>query len=410
MEGQLLRFTTAGSVDNGKSTLIGRLLYDSKSIFEDQLDSVKSISRKTSGEELNLALFTDGLRDEVELGITIDVAYRYFATPKRKFIIADAPGHAEFTRNMVTAASTTNTVLIIIDAQLGITEQTKRHTYIASMLKLSNVIVCVNKMDLVNWNEEIFHQISDEFLQMVKQLSIPMLCFIPMSALAGDNVVKRSENMSWYKGKTLLDELESINIIATEKSAPARLPVQLMIRENQKLFIAGRVEGGEFKVGDKIQALPSGAEGVVKSISVGENTIEGAKAGMSVTIGVNFDMKAVRGDIISHFDTSLCRGKLLVANLCWLGDSPAMLGKDYVFQQGTSSSKAMIACVTQKVDVNTFCEFVDKKPIQMNEICKIELSLPADIFYDPFGVNKITGSFILVDPDTNSTVGAGMIQ
>ncbi len=409
MESQLLRFTTAGSVDNGKSTLIGRLLYDSKSIFEDQLKSVEEISRRTAGGDLNLALFTDGLRDEVEAGITIDVAYRYFATPHRKFIIADAPGHIEFTRNMVTAASTTDTILIIVDAKQGITEQTKRHTFIASLLNLSNVVVCVNKMDLVDWNEGVYKSILTDFYKLTSQLQLPNLQFIPISALKGDNVVNGSDQMNWYSGSTLISLLETLPLDSKLCNVPARFPIQLLLDAGDRKVVAGRVEGGLLFVGDEITASPSGSTGIIESINIDGIEILSASGRMSISIGLSREMDVQRGDILTHSSKLLRLSDKFDAMLCWLSDVDSSIETTYDLQLGTTNESASIQQIHHKIDVNSFKSYVDKKPLSMNDICKVEISLVKEIAFDAYSDNQATGSFILIDKRTNATVAAGMI-
>ncbi|MFT5858768.1 MAG: sulfate adenylyltransferase subunit 1 [Flavobacteriaceae bacterium] len=410
MKSQLLRFATAGSVDNGKSTLIGRLLYDTKSIFEDQLTSVKKTSVR-QGNDLNLALFTDGLRDEVELGITIDVAYRYFATPKRKFIIADAPGHREFTRNMVTAASTTNAVIILIDAKHGITEQTKRHSFIGSLLEIPQIIVCVNKMDAVDWSQKVFSSIVEDYRELASKLFVKDIQFIPMSALKGDNVVNPSKNMDWYEGSPLLHLLESMPISRELNKIDARLPVQLLLaNDGSNYTVAGRIESGTLRNGDEIIALPSGANGKINSIRIGELELDKAIAPMSVSLKITSKSPIERGEIVTRLSDQPKMANSFNAMLCWLNDVSSETTTKYVLRSTTQSVNAKIKNVLHKVDVNTFNLYSDDVKLRMNDICKVEIQLEKELVFDSFAENRIMGSFILVDPISNATVAAGMIQ
>ncbi len=411
---EILRFTTAGSVDDGKSTLIGRLLYDSKSIFEDQLDAMEDSSKKRGLENMDLSLLTDGLKDEREQGITIDVAYRYFSTPKRKFIIADTPGHIQYTRNMVTGASTANLALILVDARNGVIEQTKRHSYIASLLQIPHLIVCVNKMDLVTYSEEVFEKIVQQFEDFSALLDVKDIRFIPISALKGDNVVEKSENMPWYKGKPLLETLETIYITGDQDFEDVRFPIQTVIRPKSDAFhdyrgYAGRMAGGILKKGEEVMLLPSGFKSKVKSISTYEGETEAIFPPMSVSIQLEDDIDLGRGDMIVKED---CLPKVtqdLDVMLCWLNnESPQARGK-YYLKHTTNEVKAMIKEVVYKVDVNTLEKKTNDEEIKMNDIIRVKLRTTKALFTDSYSRNRITGSLILIDEATNETVAAGMI-
>jgi sulfate adenylyltransferase subunit 1 len=411
---QLLRFSTAGSVDDGKSTLIGRLLYDSKSIFEDQLDAIENTSKKRGHAGVDLALFTDGLRDEREQGITIDVAYRYFTTPKRKFIIADTPGHIQYTRNMVTGASTANAALILIDARHGVIEQTKRHSFIASLLQIPHVIVCVNKMDLVGWKEEQFQKIVQEYEAILSKMSIRDVHFIPISALEGDNVVNRSENMSWYQGAPLLHTLESLHISSDLNKTDARFPVQTVIRPQVAPFhdyrgYAGRIESGVFRVGDDVIALPSGFTSKIKTIDTHDGSMQEAFAPMSVSITLEDDIDISRGDMITRVNNQAESKQELDVMLCWLHANPAKPRGKYIVKHTSNEQKAMITEIIYRVDINTLERETEDISIGMNDICRIRLKTMKPLMTDLYKVNRATGSLILIDEATNETVAAGMI-
>ena len=411
---ELLRFTTAGSVDDGKSTLIGRLLFDSKSIFEDQLDQVKQTSERRGATEVDLALLTDGLKDEREQGITIDVAYRYFATPKRKFIIADTPGHIQYTRNMVTGASTANVALILIDARNGVVEQTCRHSIIASLLQIPHIIVCVNKMDLVDYNEEQFEKIKKDFEDFSSKLDVKDVRFIPISALKGDNVVNRSEQMDWYEGSTLLYTLENIHIGSDHNHIDCRFPVQTVIRPQTDEFhdyrgYAGRIAGGVFKPGDEIIVLPSGFTSQIKSIDTFDGVVEEAFAPMSVTMTLEDDIDISRGDMIVRSNNQPEAKQDVDVMLCWLNNKgPVPRGK-YTIRHTTLDAKAMIKEIRYKLDINSLHRNEDDKAIAANDICRATLRTTKPLLTDPYRRNRITGSIILVDEGTNETVAAGMI-
>ncbi len=411
---QLLRFTTAGSVDDGKSTLIGRLLYDSKSIFEDQIAAVEKTSKRKGLETVDLALFTDGLRDEREQGITIDVAYRYFTTPKRKFIIADTPGHVQYTRNMVTGASTANVALVLIDARKGVIEQTKRHSFIASLLQISHIIVCVNKMDLVDYDEAVFDDIVNQYEEMSGKMMIKDVRYIPLSALVGDNVVNRSDKMPWYQNAPLLHTLETLHIASDNNMVDARFPVQTVLRpqdeENHDYRgYAGSVVGGIFRVGDEVRLLPSGFESKIKSINRYEEDVKEAFEGMSVSITLEDDIDLSRGDMIVKPNNLPVKDQRLSAMICWFNENPARPRAKYILKHTSNEPMAMITEVEYKVDVNTLQRITDDKEILMNDICKVKIRTTAPIMMDEYSRNRKTGSFILIDAGTNETVAGGML-
>lgn len=411
---QLLRFTTAGSVDDGKSTLIGRLLYDSKSIFEDQIAAVEKTSKRKGHEKVDLALFTDGLRDEREQGITIDVAYRYFTTPKRKFIIADTPGHIQYTRNMVTGASTANVALILIDARKGVIEQTKRHSYIASLLQLSHVIVCVNKMDLVAYSEEVFNDIIAQYEGISSKMMIKDVRYIPISALEGDNVVHRSQNMPWYQSAPLLHTLETIHISSDNNMVDARFPVQTVLRPQSEEHrdyrgYAGRISSGIFRVGDEVKILPSGLNSAIRSINCYNTDVKEAFSGMSIALTLEDDVDISRGDMIVKSNNVPSVVQDISAMMCWLNDEKARPRAKYILKHTSNEQKAVIKEVLYKVNIDTFKRIEDDKELHMNDICKVSLRVTAPIMLDEYDVNRDTGSFILIDEASNETVAAGMI-
>jgi sulfate adenylyltransferase subunit 1 len=412
---ELLRFTTAGSVDDGKSTLIGRLLYDSKSIFEDQVTQIEQASTKKGLDHVDLSLFTDGLKDEREQGITIDVAYRYFATPKRKFIIADTPGHVQYTRNMVTGASTANLALILVDARKGVIEQTKRHTFIASLLQIPHVFVCINKMDLVDYSQEAYDKVVKEYTDFAAKLNVQDVRFIPMSALHGDNVVTRSEKMSWYEGGTLLHNLETVHISADYNLRDCRFPVQTVIRPHSDEYhdfrgYAGRVAGGIFKKGDKVVALPSGLESTISGIHTLTGELEEAFPPMSVTITLEDDIDISRGDMLVRSENRPEGQQDLDVMLCWLNATPPRPRAKYVLKQTTADARAMITEIQYKMDINTLHRLEEDKDIKMNDIARVKIRSTKPIFADEYNQNRVTGSLILVDEATNETVAAGMIR
>ncbi len=411
---ELLRFTTAGSVDDGKSTLIGRLLYDSKSIFEDQLDQVENSSKKRGLDHTDLALLTDGLRDEREQGITIDVAYRYFATPKRKFIIADTPGHIQYTRNMVTGASTANLALILIDARHGVVEQTCRHSFIASLLQIPHLVVCVNKMDLVDYSEEAFERIKSEYESFAAKLDVQDIRFIPISALKGDNVVNKSENMSWYEGSTLLYTLENIHIASDQNHIDCRFPVQTVIRPKQDEYhdfrgYAGRVAGGVFKKGDEVAVLPSGFTSRIQGIHTMTGEVEEAFAPMSVTMTLEDDIDVGRGDMIVRAHNRPDVSQEVDIMLCWFNQRGPMPRAKFTLMHASNEVKAMISNVQYKLDINTLHRNEEETEIKMNDILRVSVRTTKPLMKDSYRKNRLTGSVILVDDSTNETVAAGMI-
>lgn len=411
---QLLRFTTAGSVDDGKSTLIGRLLYDSKSIFEDQLQAIEATSKRKGMETVDLALFTDGLRDEREQGITIDVAYRYFTTPKRKFIIADTPGHIQYTRNMVTGASTANAAIILIDARHGVIEQTKRHAFIASLLQIPHLIVCVNKMDLVGFAEQAFNDIVVQFEEFSSKLDVQDVRFIPISALLGDNVVNRSESMAWYQGSPLLHELETLHISSDINKIDARFAVQTVIRPQREGFIdyrgyAGRISSGIYRVGDEVVVLPSGFTSKIKSINTGEKEIEEAYAPMSIAMTLQDDIDISRGNMIVKKNNQPEMLQEFDVMMCWLNNQPARPGAKYTLMHTSNEQRAIIKEVVYKIDINTYERNSEDKNLTMNDIARIKIRAAQNIMLDPYRDNRNTGSIILIDEGTNETVAAGMV-
>lgn len=411
---ELLRFTTAGSVDDGKSTLIGRLLYDSKAIFEDQLEAVKATSEKRGEEGVNLALLTDGLKAEREQGITIDVAYRYFATPKRKFIIADTPGHIQYTRNMVTGASTANVALILIDARKGVLEQTRRHAFIASLLQIPHLVVCINKMDLVDYSEERYEDIKEEFSGFSHKLDVKDVHFIPISALNGDNVVDRSQKMPWYDGTTLLYYLENVHIGSDHNFIDMRFPVQYVVRPNTDEFhdyrgYAGRVAGGVMKKGDQVLLLPSGFTTSIKKIDTYDGELKEAFAPMSVTVLLEDDLDLSRGDMIVRENNTPEVGQDLEVMVCWFHNSPLQLRGKYTILHTTQEVRCIVKEIRYKLNINTLHRDEEDLRIGMNDISRVVIRTTKPLFYDIYRKNRITGSIIFVDEGTNETVGAGMI-
>jgi len=412
---ELLRFTTAGSVDDGKSTLIGRLLYDSKSIFEDQLEAVKRASIQRGNEYINLALLTDGLRAEREQGITIDVAYRYFATPKRKFIIADTPGHVQYTRNMVTGASTANAAIILIDARNGVTEQTCRHSFIASLLQIPHVVVCINKMDLVDYSEKAFEEIRGRYEEFAQLLEIRDYRYVPISALHGDNVVEASVNMPWYKEGTLLNVLEGIPINKDHNLEDARFPVQHVIRPISEEYpdyrgYAGRVDGGVFRPGDRVIVLPEGYHSVISSVDIHEGSLGEAFPPMSVTLRLKDDLDVSRGDMIVKEDNLPSVSQDLDMKICWMNPRPLQINGKYALKHTTRDVRCLIKEVHFKVNVNTLEPVFDDKEVRMNDIARISVRTTKPLFFDSYNRNRKTGAVILIDEGTNETVGVGMIE
>ena len=413
----LLRFTTAGSVDDGKSTLIGRLFQDTKSIFEDQLEAIERSSRQRGDENINLALLTDGLRAEREQGITIDVAYRYFSTPKRKFIIADTPGHIQYTRNMVTGASTANLALILVDVRNGVIEQTKRHSFIADLLGIKHVAVCINKMDLVDYREESYEKVLSQFTDFASRLeNVSDLTFIPISALKGDNVVERSKNMPWYQGSPLLYHLENIYVGSDSNHIDARFPVQWVVRPHSDEFhdfrgFAGRVAGGVFKKGDEVVVLPSGFPSKIKRIMLADKELQQAFYPQSITMLLEDDIDVSRGDMLVKPNNQPDTSQDLDARICWFSGARKLTrGSKYIIRHTTKEAQAIVSEVHYKVDVNTLRKIEDDKDFGMNEVGRISLRISQPIFFDSYSKNRNTGSFILVDPFTHETLAAGMLR
>ncbi|SEM30464.1 sulfate adenylyltransferase subunit CysN [Rhodococcus maanshanensis] len=416
---QLLRVATAGSVDDGKSTLIGRLLYDSKSIFEDQLEAVERSSRERGDEYANLALLTDGLRAEREQGITIDVAHRYFATPHRKFIIADTPGHEQYTRNMVTGASTADLALILVDARKGVLEQTRRHAFLSTLLGIPHLVLCVNKMDLVDWSQERFEEIKEEFRQFAIKLDVHDLTFIPVSALKGDNIVTRTENMPWYEGSSLLHHLEDVHIASDRNLIDARFPVQYVIRPQRQTDAelhdfrgyAGTVASGVFKPGDEVVVLPSGFTSTVEAIfGPGGTVIEEAFAPSAVTISLADNLDVSRGDVLCRPNNRPQVGQEIDAMVCWLTEQSSLSENTrYTLLHTTKSTKAQVVRLDYRLDVNTLHRDESAQSLSLNEIGRIQLKTQQPLLFDPYRRSRVTGSFILVDESTGNTVAAGMI-
>ena len=410
----LLRFTTAGSVDDGKSTLIGRLMYDTKTIFQDQMEAIESSSKKRGDENVNLALLTDGLKAEREQGITIDVAYRYFATPKRKFIIADTPGHTQYTRNMVTGASTANLAIILVDARKGVIEQTCRHTFIANLLGIKHLVVCVNKMDLVDYSQEAFEKIKDDYKNFSSKLDIPDIRFIPISALKGDNVVDKSQKMDWYQGATLLHTLENVQINADLNYVDARFPVQWVIRPHSDEYhdfrgYAGQVAGGTFRPGEEVIALPSGFTSKIKTVETYEGAIDEAFAPMSVTITLEDEIDIARGDMLAKVNNQPKTGQDIDLMMCWMHDKPLNPRGKYLLRHTSNEARCMIKEVLYKMDINTLNKIEDDQTINMNDIGRVKLKVAKPLLYDSYKKNRTTGAVILIEEGTNETVGAGMI-
>lgn len=410
----LLRFTTAGSVDDGKSTLIGRLLYDSKSIFDDQMQAIEESSKRKGDEYTNLALLTDGLSAEREQGITIDVAYRYFSTPDRKFIIADTPGHVQYTRNMVTGASTANLAVILVDARDGVIEQTCRHSFIASLLGIKHIVLCINKMDLVDYNEEQYEKIRKEFKTFASKLNVPDIRYIPISALYGDNVVQKSENMPWYDGSTLLYTLENVQVDGDYNHVDCRFPVQWVIRPQSKEHpdyrgYAGRIAGGIFKPGDEVMALPSGFTTNIKTLETFEQGEDEVFQPMSVSMILEDDLDISRGDMIIKPDNQPTIGQDIDLMVCWLNKEPLEQGGKYSIKHTTKDARCIIKEIKYKVNINTLHRVEGDKEIGLNDIGRIQIRTTQPLFYDSYKRNRATGSLIIVDEFTNETIGAGMI-
>ena len=411
---ELLRFTTSGSVDDGKSTLIGRLLYDSKSIFQDQLEAIEASSKSKGFDYLDLSLITDGLKSEREQGITIDVAYRYFATPKRKFIIADTPGHIQYTRNMVTGASTANLAIILIDARHGMLEQTRRHAFIASLLLIPHAIVCVNKMDLVDYNEEVYNTIVSDFSAFSSKLEIKDIQFTPISALNGDNVVNRSDNMDWYQGSTLMYHLETVHISSDHNLVDCRFPIQSVIRphtldhQDYRGF-AGRIDGGVFKPGDKVKTLPSGFISTIKTIELNGEQISEAFAPMSVTMTLEDEIDNSRGDMIVRENNVPEIGQDIEVLVTWMSTRPIQSRTKVVIKHTTNETIGMVKELKYKIDINTLHRLENIDKVEMNDIARLSIRTAKPLFYDAYKRNRQTGSIIIIDEQTNETIGAGMI-
>ncbi len=406
----LLRFTTAGSVDDGKSTLIGRLLYDSKAIFEDQMEAVERASRNRGDAYVDLALLTDGLRAEREQGITIDVAYRYFATPKRKFIIADTPGHIQYTRNMVTGASTAELAIILIDARKGVVTQSKRHGFIASLLEIPHILVAVNKMDLVDYDPDVYRRIVSEYTEFAAKLSVQDLTFIPISALVGDNVVHKSERMAWYDGPTLLHHLENVNIGASRNLVDFRFPVQMVLRPHQDFRgFAGQIASGTIVPGEEVVVFPSGKISRVRAIHSYTDTLAEAAEGDSVTITLEDEIDISRGDMIVRRNNLPQVSNQLECTICWMAEEPLNTQGSYILQHTTHQVRAYISELNYRIDVDTLHRDA-AHTLNLNEIGRVKLTTTQPLYFDPYRLNRLTGSFILIDPYTNVTVAAGMIR
>lgn len=411
----LLRFTTAGSVDDGKSTLIGRLLYDSKSIFEDQMEHIVQSSKRLGKEDLDLSLLTDGLRAEREQGITIDVAYRYFATPTRKFIIADTPGHIQYTRNMVTGASTADMAVILTDARKGVMEQTLRHTYIATLLDIQHIVFCVNKMDMVGYSEAAFIRIKDELTAIAAKLNVENVYYVPISAKYGDNVVEPSSNTDWYGGKTFLQLLETIEIRKDKSSHEPRFPVQTVIRPFAEEFhnyrgYAGRVAGGTFRVNDKVVILPSMLRSKISGINIMEKSLNEANSGDSVTLLLEDQIDINRGNLIVAGDSIPQSGQDITLMACWFNEQPLKPGAKYIIRNYSNETVCIVKSVNYRVNINTLGKIYDDLSVCMNDIACLSIRTAKPLFFDDFKKNNITGSVIFIDEGTNETVGAGMIQ
>ena len=411
---ELLRFTTAGSVDDGKSTLIGRLLFDAKAIFEDQLEAIRLTSERRGGDEVDLSLLTDGLRAEREQGITIDVAYRYFSTPKRKFIIADTPGHIQYTRNMVTGASTANVALVLVDARHGVIEQTKRHAFLASLLQIPHLVVCINKMDLVDYKEDIYNNIKAEFEKFSFKLDVKDVHFIPISALKGDNIVDRSQNMPWFEGSTMLYYLENVHIGSDHNFIDARFPIQHVIRPNTDEFhdyrgYAGRVAGGIWKKGDQVTLLPSGFQSKIAKIDSMDGELEEAYPPLSVTLLLEDDLDLSRGEMIVRENNQPNVDQDIELMICWFSEKPMQLNGKYTLFHTTREARCVIKEIRYKLNINTLHRDQEDLKIGMNDIGRISIRTTKPLFFDSYRKNRITGSVILIDEGTNATVAAGMI-
>ena len=412
----ILRFATAGSVDDGKSTLIGRLLYDTKTVFEDQIEAVELASRAHGDDYVNLALLTDGLRAEREQGITIDVAYRYFATPRRKFVIADTPGHTQYTRNMVTGASTADLALVLVDARKGILEQSRRHMFLASLLQVPHIVVCVNKMDLVDYSQEVFEEIRAEFVAFATKLRVPDLSVLPVSALLGDNVVSRSDNMPWFDGPSLLHHLENVHVASDRNLIDVRLPVQYVIRPHSEGWhdyrgYAGQVAGGVLKKGDEVLVLPSGLTSRIASVETADGEVDEAFPPMSVTVRLEDEIDVSRGDMICRPHNAPRVSQDLDAMICWMDEkAPLQVGRKYAIKHTTRTARTVIRSLSYRLDVNTLHRDEQAESLSLNEIGRVQLRSTMPLMCDDYGRNRTTGGFILIDEATHRTVGAGMIS
>ena len=412
----ILRFATAGSVDDGKSTLIGRLLYDTKTVFEDQIEAVERASREHGDDYVNLALLTDGLRAEREQGITIDVAYRYFATPRRKFVIADTPGHTQYTRNMVTGASTADLALVLVDARKGILEQSRRHMFLASLLQVPHIVVCVNKMDLVDYSQEVFEEIRAEFVSFATKLRVPDLSVLPVSALLGDNVVSRSDNMPWFDGPSLLHHLENVHVASDRNLIDVRLPVQYVIRPHSEGWhdyrgYAGQVAGGVLKKGDEVLVLPSGLTSRIASVETADGEVDEAFPPMSVTVRLEDEIDVSRGDMICRPHNAPRVSQDLDAMICWMDEkAPLQVGRKYAIKHTTRTARTVIRSLSYRLDVNTLHRDEQAESLALNEIGRVQLRSTMPLMCDDYGRNRTTGGFILIDEATHRTVGAGMIS
>jgi bifunctional enzyme CysN/CysC len=411
---ELLRFATAGSVDDGKSTLIGRLLHDSKSIFEDQLEHVVRTSERRGDGYVNLALLTDGLRAEREQGITIDVAYRYFATPRRKFIISDTPGHVQYTRNMITGASNSDLSLILVDARKGLTQQTRRHAFISSLLQIPHMVVCINKMDLVEFDESVFERLIDEFGEWACKLDVGDLSFIPISALHGDNVVERSTRMPWYQGPPLLYHLEHVHIASDRNLIDTRFPVQWVVRPHSEQHhdyrgYAGQVAGGVLKVGDEVLVMPGGRTSRIAGIDTADRELEEAFPPMSITLRLEDELDVSRGDMICRPHNQPTVARELDAMVCWMAEEPLRVRGRYLIKHTTRTAKVLVEEIQYRVDVDTLHRGDSGGQLELNDIGRLRLRSGAPLLVDPYSRNRTTGSFILIDEATNDTVGAGMV-
>ncbi|MEU5904284.1 GTP-binding protein [Micromonospora sp. NPDC047527] len=411
----LLRFATAGSVDDGKSTLIGRLLYDTKSLFTDQLAAVEAVSAARGDEYTNLALLTDGLRAEREQGITIDVAYRYFATPRRKFIIADTPGHIQYTRNMVTGASTADLALILVDARKGLVEQSRRHAFLCSLLRVPHLVLCVNKMDLVDWSQEVYEQIADEFTAFAAKLDVPDLTVVPVSALRGDNIVSRSENMPWYEGPSLLHHLERVHIASDRNLVDVRFPVQYVIRPQSTTVTdyrgyAGQVASGVLKPGDEVMVLPSGFTSRIAAVETADGPVAEAFPPMSVTVRLADEIDISRGDLICRPNNAPAVAQDIEAMVCWMDETaPLRVGGRYAIKHTTRSARAIVRGLHYRLDINSLHRDESADELRLNEIGRVRLRTTVPLLADEYRRNRTTGGFVIIDEATNRTVGAAMI-